>query len=158
MLAGGFADSILLIKMGILTDRRGELICTFRFQCVWLCGCRGGRLAVDETRQPVHMTWKMIPELKGPGISDENCPEDTRKCFRSPGAISVPATADQIAIYHFATKSLEDFANKMARGSSMSRRTRKKMSYFAEVARCVPIHECHLRRRVPARHVVIGVI
>ena len=65
-----------------------------------------------------------------------NCTVEPQHCRRSPAASSLPPVAAQIALYHFATKSLEDFANKMARGSSMSKRMHKGLRYFADIARC----------------------
>ena len=53
-----------------------------------------------------------------------------------PGAASRNASANEIAIYHYATKSLEDFGAKMLRGSSLSKRTHKEWTYFADIARC----------------------
>ena len=58
-----------------------------------------------------------------------------QRCFQSSGSIITPERADKVSLYHYATKSLEDFTSKMARGSGMSSAV-KDMSYFAQIARC----------------------
>jgi hypothetical protein len=98
-------------------------------------------MAVDENRQPIKYMWKGMPDWKNVGGSDEGCdllpPEERSpsKCFLSAGAAGFPATASRIGLYHYATKSLEDFASKMLRGSGMSKAT-KQMEYFADISRC----------------------
>lgn len=59
-------------------------------------------------------------------------------CFRTAGH-SIPdseePTVHEIALFHYATKSLEDFREKMRRGSGLSRHT-KGIAYFEEIAWC----------------------
>jgi hypothetical protein len=88
-------------------------------------------------------SWKAMPLYKRAGGNDEMCGKRAAKlettwndCFLSPGASVVPASAKKIALYHFATKSLEDFADKIRRGSGMSKQSSKGMDYFAAISRC----------------------
>lgn len=90
--------------------------------------------------------WKGKWQFKRAGGTDDECgimgeqndPEVGKKCFLSAGAIGEPATATKIALYHYATKSLQDFSEKMQRGSGMSKGS-KGMDYFAEISRCSPL-------------------
>lgn len=108
--------------------------------------CRDDKNAVDENFKEIPPMWKGKWEYKKAGGTDDDCmvmgeqndPEASKHCFLSAGAIGEPATATKIALYHYATKSLEDFSEKMHRGSGMSKGS-KGMDYFAEISRCVPV-------------------
>lgn len=104
---------------------------------------------MDENFKEIMPMWKGKPVFKKSGGLDEDCHERAAKhdpdvrndCFLSSGATGDPATANKIALYHYATKSLQDFSEKMSRGSGMSRRSRKGMDYFAEISRCAELLE-----------------
>lgn len=98
-------------------------------------------LAVDENHQPINNMWKAMPVWKRDGGSDKACREMVMpqwfpgRCFLTAGAHGIVNTANKVVLFHYATKSLEDFAGKMVRGSGMSKAT-KNMEYFAHIARC----------------------
>jgi hypothetical protein len=93
--------------------------------------------------------WKGNQEFKKEGGTDEDCVRMAEendeqlagKCLLSAGASGKPATASKIALYHYATKSLQDFSEKMNRGSGMSKRS-KGMDYFAEISRYTHFFHC----------------
>lgn len=103
---------------------------------------RDDKNAVDENFKEILPMWKGRWEFKKTGGTDDECgamgeqndPEVGKQCFLSAGAIGEPATATKIALYHYATKSLADFSEKMHRGSGMSKGS-KGMDYFAEISR-----------------------
>lgn len=108
---------------------------------------------MDENFKEIEPMWKGKWEFKKMGGTDDECavmgeendPKISKKCFLSAGAIGEPATASKITLYHYATKSLEDFSEKMHRGSGMSKGS-KGMDYFAEISRCSPLAtECILK-------------
>jgi hypothetical protein len=110
--------------------------------------CRDGKLAVDENKKPIPPMSKGMPRWKASGHTDAECsnlkdqnrmPEG--ECFLAPGAVGPSHTAEKIALYHFGTKSLEDFTQKMLRGSGMSKAT-KRMEYFTEIAGCAHLARC----------------
>ena len=58
-------------------------------------------------------------------------------CYEMPGAASKESSVESVALFHFATKSWEDFDAKMKRGSGMSK-SKKTRDYFDRIAECVP--------------------
>ena len=56
-------------------------------------------------------------------------------CYSMPAATSQAASVERVALYHFATKSWQDFSVKMQRGSGMSK-SAKTAEYFNDLARC----------------------
>lgn len=111
--------------------------------------CSDGRQSVDEDGTEVPAIWKGNAEFKTkhsgtdgacmrmqqPGHPDHG--KLRQWCFQSSGPMIQPARADKVALFHYATKSLEDFTTKMSRGSGMSAAT-KNMDYFAEISRYGP--------------------
>ena len=97
-----------------------------------------------------------MPEWKAHGGSDADCEAigaaglALPTCFQTAGSGSASRSARRVALYHYATKSLEDFASKMARGSGMSKAS-KRMEYFAEVSRCGAAHRAGLCTFSPCR-------
>lgn len=71
--------------------------------------------------------------MQRPGHPDHS--KLRQRCFQSSGPMIRPPRADKVALFHYATKSLEDFTSKMSRGSGMSAAT-KGMNYFAEISQC----------------------
>jgi hypothetical protein len=114
-------------------------------------GCRGGTNAVDENFEEIEHMWKGKWEFKRAGGTDVECgvmaeqnhSQLENNCLSSAGAIGEPATANKIALYHYATKSLHDFSEKMHRGSGMSKRASKGMDYFAEISRYLHLSDGH---------------
>lgn len=112
--------------------------------------CRDNRQSVDEEFTEVPVMWKGNVEFKTKhGGTDGACsrmrrprnPEHGKlleRCFQSSGSLIEPARANKVSLYHYATKSLEDFTEKMSRGSGMSAAV-KDMEYFAQIARCATI-------------------
>lgn len=63
-------------------------------------------------------------------------------CYKTAEPLFRNGTTDHFALFHFATKSADDFKNKMARGSGMSLRA-KGYDYFNEILKCVALlHLC----------------
>jgi hypothetical protein len=52
---------------------------------------------------------------------------------------------DTVALFHYATKSREDFAAKVARGSAMSAAV-KRWEWFDQLAECAPLLCCAVLR------------
>lgn len=57
------------------------------------------------------------------------------RCYRDAGSMRFPPSVDKVALFHFTTKSHEDFAAKLSRGSAMTHRG-KNWRFFERVARC----------------------
>ena len=63
---------------------------------------------------------------------------DRRQCFWCPASgLNSGGSAERIALYHYVTKSRQDFAAKTKRGSGMSGAT-KREDYFQSVQQCAP--------------------
>ena len=113
--------------------------------------CRDGRVSVDEHKNPIrNLAWR---GKKRDGCSEadrEPCadaaalpkPQQPRWfsscCYSMPAASYSNPTVDRVALFHYATKSWEDFEVKMARGSGMSTQD-KDSSYFDAIKRCAPL-------------------
>lgn len=63
-------------------------------------------------------------------------PQLRMHCYKTAEPLLRNGTADHVALFHYATKSTEDFKNKMERGSGMSLRAKGK-DYFNEILKCV---------------------
>eukprot|EP00892_Ulva_mutabilis_P011734 jgi/Ulvmu1/8933/UM005_0024.1 len=108
---------------------------------------RDGRQSVDEDFAEVPVMWKGNLKFKTKHSGTDGACSRMRRprnpnhgklhqhCFQSSGSLIEPARAARVALYHYATKSLQDFTDKMSRGSGMSAAV-KDMDYFAEIARC----------------------
>lgn len=113
------------------------------------CACSDGRQSVDEDGMEVPAIWKGNAEFKTKHSGTDGACMRMRRpghpnhgklrqwCFQSSGPMIQPARAVKVALFHYATKSLEDFTTKMSRGSGMSAAT-KNMDYFGEISRCGP--------------------
>lgn len=109
--------------------------------------CRGGALAVNEAGIPIPKIAKWSAFARPPyaqSLDPAQCghhePASALRgvCFEAAGhevphPENVPSVGE-IALFHYATKSLEDFQEKMARGSGISK-TSKGMAYFDSIAR-----------------------
>lgn len=102
---------------------------------------RDGRTVVNENMVSYPMTWKATPVAKRMGTRDSDCKkmssdERSSKCFLIATATASQdiASVNKIGLFHYATKSIQDFSAKMKRGSGMSN-ARKGMAYFEEIAR-----------------------
>jgi hypothetical protein len=105
----------------------------------WFWLCSSNRLAVNEVFQPIRRVWKVTGAARRAGLTDVDCRAhpDARSCFQTPGALLKPPAAEKVALFHYATKSREDFKRKLTRGSGMSKAT-KDWSYFEELVGCAP--------------------
>lgn len=85
------------------------------------CLCRGNVWGVNENKQLVKTAWHARPEYREEGGGNAECQrdQDESKCFEEPAVRHRPAIADKIAIYHYISKSKEDFKNKLARGAGV---------------------------------------
>ena len=87
-------------------------------------------MAVNENFKPLMLYWRGMP----PTYADCGKNPDTRKCFLAPESGTSPPSAKHIALYHYVTKSKEDFAAKQIRGSGMSKKI-KDDRFFKKVTR-----------------------
>ena len=62
-------------------------------------------------------------------------PQLRAHCYKSAEPLYRNGTVERVALFHYATKSEEDFKNKMQRGSGMSLRA-KGYDYFNEIQKC----------------------
>lgn len=65
-------------------------------------------------------------------------PEGWPQCYHDAGASWGDVTVTKVALFHFATKSRQDYAIKLARGSAMSVNRRKSWDTFNSLAECAP--------------------
>jgi hypothetical protein len=105
--------------------------------------------AQSELGDAVDKEWRVSPSCRPPysTITPDSCLkeatlvqkfEDFDKCCSwMPGALNRSPTVERIALFHYATKSWEDFSSKMKRGSGMSKST-KTLSYFQQLEQCAP--------------------
>jgi hypothetical protein len=114
--------------------------------------CRNGMNSVNEHGRPIPLNWHVVPRCnahgrkrgKKPSVSDNQCkdwsaersppPDFVECCTMVAPATERTGTVDKIALFHFATKSEEDFALKQRRGSGMSGGT-KTMDYFNQLVK-----------------------
>lgn len=111
-----------------------------------------GRLAVSEHGRRFSDQWHVSPtDYSGvrckAALSNSQCawrialdspPDEAQSCcHRMPGATAdrAAATVDSAALFHYVTRSAEDFAAKAQRGSGMSNRVRK-WQMFEAIHRC----------------------
>jgi hypothetical protein len=90
-------------------------------------------MSVNENYKPLVLGWRPKPSRQ----RKANCgwDPDTRRCYLSPDSGVGPPSSNKVALFHYITKSREDFARKTARGSGMSDAT-KTMKHFRRVRRC----------------------
>jgi hypothetical protein len=92
-----------------------------------------GRMAVNEHFLALNPTWRLKPNTADPDCSLH---PNTRQCYLVPSSsYREEASADHIALYHYVTKSREDFALKQARGSGMSA-AMKDDTFFKRLTKC----------------------
>ena len=102
------------------------------YQAQRLC-CRNGMVSVDEHAQPLENQWKAIPQRGELGlqkwtakqchVAGQNDPlsvQTHQHCHLTAAPMRQNATVDKVALFHYATKSLQDFNAKIKRGSGMS--------------------------------------
>ena len=113
--------------------------------------CRDGRVSVNEHKRPIQgREWR---GRRGGGCKPadrESCSDANaqpkqkqpdwfdRCCYSMAAAASGGATVDRVALFHYATKSWQDFEVKMARGSGMGDQD-KDSSYFDDIKRCASL-------------------
>lgn len=68
---------------------------------------------------------------------ESSSPQLQMHCYKEAEPLFRNGTVDHVALFHFATKSEQDFKLKMARGSGMSQ-SAKGYSYFNEIFECEP--------------------
>lgn len=109
-------------------------------------------MSVDEHGVPLDMVWTNKPEpyLQGEGLrpwTAKDCtyagehaelnPLLTTFCYLRPAPLRRNGTVDRIALFHYGSKSTEDFQAKMKRGSGMSLATKGK-DYIEKMIACAP--------------------
>jgi hypothetical protein len=109
--------------------------------------CREGLRAQSETGASIGEQWRVAPQCRPPqgavtvkqcrteASLDERFDRFDECCSTMPGAMNRKPSVHRVALYHYATKSWEDFAAKMKRGSGMSRSAKTK-AYFDNLAEC----------------------
>jgi hypothetical protein len=77
--------------------------------------------SVNEEKQSIGTAWHARPEYREQGGGNPECQrdQDESKCFESPAVRHRPAMANKIAIYHYVSKSREDFKAKLVRGAGL---------------------------------------
>jgi hypothetical protein len=108
--------------------------------------------SVNEYGRPLPLIWHTYPRCN-PRQRKPKSPVDVKECQQWANehdpppdfaqccgmvapAMDRPASVDTIALYHFATKSQDDFVAKQQRGSGMSGAS-KKAEYFEKLRECV---------------------
>ena len=84
---------------------------------------------------PCRNTSFTVAQCKSEAALDERSERFDECCFVMPGALNRQPSVERVAVFHYATKSWQDFAAKMKRGSGMSR-SAKKEDYFTSLAKC----------------------
>ena len=97
---------------------------------------------MNEMYLPTGMSWKVRPDVNqenkklGRALnSSRDCDLRPELCIRMPSASVQPASITRVALFHYVTKSRQDYDVKMQRGSGMSRKV-KPLSFFEGIARC----------------------
>ena len=77
--------------------------------------------SVNEDKQMVKAAWHARPAFRDQGGGNAECQrtQDEDLCFETPAVRHRPAVANKIAIYHYITKSKQDFKDKLARGAGL---------------------------------------
>lgn len=110
--------------------------------------CRGV-LPVDENGEAVPPEWRPLSPRNTRGAPPRWTPEDCERaaqqrvppaamldyCYLRPQAAPGRATAERVALFHYAIKSEEDFALKMERGGGQQGRKKTK-DYALEINGC----------------------
>jgi len=96
--------------------------------------CRDGKHAVNEERRDIRPRYKVVC-LPDAAAALRGDPGDVARCYHDAGSLRNPASVATAALFHFTTKSQQDFDAKLSRGSAMTHRG-KNWSFFERVARC----------------------
>ena len=113
--------------------------------------CRDGVPSQTEAGfELTDLEWRPHPDCRPPlsTITADICASEAAKktpfeqfstcCYSMPAALAREhPSVERVALFHYATKSREDFNGKMARGSGMSKRS-KTAEYFDGLAECAP--------------------
>lgn len=108
--------------------------------------CRGSAGSVNENLNRLEEVWMPLPkniqpnQWKGTQCTqafESSSPQLRIHCYKTAAPLFRNGTVEHVALFHYATKSAEDFKNKMARGSGMSLRA-KGYDYFNEILKCAP--------------------
>lgn len=105
--------------------------------------CRGGLQSVDELERPVPLqdTVLCAPHAAAAGRRAAAQPPPRSRCHRDAGFQRSSASVTRVALFHYATKSEQDFVVKVQRGSAM-KKTGKPWSFFHQVQRCASAAVC----------------
>jgi hypothetical protein len=90
---------------------------------------------VNEQNEEIRLTWHARPEHRGVGNAACAASRDEDFCFEVPAARHLPPVAHRLALFHYVTKSLEDYEIKLARGTGVPMFSRN-MGWFDKIKRC----------------------
>ena len=104
---------------------------------IFSLACSDGVWNVNEQMDEIGLAWHARPAFRDDGGTNNDCAvsEDAARCFQVPAARHRPLVADKVAVYHYITKSVEDFEAKLVRGAGVPYFQRD-MDWFHKIERC----------------------
>lgn len=120
---------------------------------------REGGAPVNEKFVQLNEVWMVLPKNVQPNkwegsqceqAFDDKDPKLKAHCYQSASPLFRNGTVDSVALFHFATKSEEDFEKKVERGSGMSLAV-KGQSYYTEIQQYAPNGHARMLPRLAKR-------
>jgi hypothetical protein len=102
---------------------------------------------VNEDKTPVKTEWHATPAYRARGGGNAGCnvSKNVTNCFEAPAVRHRPMIANKIAIFHYITRSREDFEAKLERGSGVPGFARDE-TWFQSIEKCALDFPLHISR------------
>jgi hypothetical protein len=95
--------------------------------------------SVNEDKTEITETWQARPESRVKGVGHHKCKlaPDEALCYRTPAPRHSDLVASKVAIFHYVTRSFQDYQLKLERGAGVPFFTRDE-GWFERIQRCSP--------------------